>query len=476
MTLANFNLKKSLLALSFLGIVSFSTNVFAHLPPLQNNSTEQHSLAPMLQKVMPAIVNISVLGVSAGKIKDKNADDSQADDEGDSNDDDSADSHSDTNLRKFISLGSGVIVDAHNGYIVTNSHVLRNAKTINVTLSDGRQMTASIIGGDNVADIAVLQIKAKNLSELPLHDIDSTKVGDFVVAIGNPYGLNQTVTSGIVSALQRTNLGIEGYENFIQTDAPINPGNSGGALVNLSGELIGINTAIFSPDGGNVGIGFAVPSNVVKSVMTQIIKYGSVRRGLMGIMVQPITTNLAEALSLADIKGALVSQVSPESPAAKAGILPGDIIRKIDNTPINLASDVTNIVGLLREGSKINLEILRNKKVLNLSLITASPKEYQKNSMANNPLIYGANLRDFSQITAIHGLVQGVQITGLAEQSPLWRATPLGLRPGDVIVSANMKPVHNTNELLQIAKTSKQLLLNVYRDTGAMFVVVKMEP
>ncbi len=231
------------------------------------------------------------------------------------------------------------------------------------------------------------------------------------MAIGNPFGLSQSVTSGIVSALQRTNLGIEGYENFIQTDAPINPGNSGGALVDLEGQLIGINTAIFTPDTGNVGIGFAVPANVVKSVMNQLIKYGSVRRGLMGIMIQPITPEIAQVLKLNNTNGALVAQIAPDSPAAKAGVRPGDIIQKVNNQQIIKATQVTNIVGLLRVGSKIDLTILRDGKEINVSLITASPKEYQKASMAQNPLLYGVNLRDFNQITALHGLVQGVQIT-----------------------------------------------------------------
>lgn len=475
-------MKRTLLALSVLTALSTTAFIvptaYAHLPP-EAKSSGMASLSPMLQKVMPAVVNISVFGQS-----DKNTSAKEDSDANSNSDDDDADQNSNDNGakptlpsgagHKFISLGSGVIVDAVNGYIVTNAHVVKDARIINVTLGDSRQTKAKVIGFDTPSDIAILQIKEKNLTALPLADSQNVKVGDFVVAIGNPFGLNQTVTSGIVSGLQRTNLGIDGYENFIQTDAPINPGNSGGALVNMSGELIGINTAIVTPDGGNIGIGFAVPTNVVKSVMTQLLKYGSVHRGLMGVMVQAISPDIAAAFGSPNLKGGLIAQVAPLSPAGKAGIQAGDIIQKINGQPINSATDVSSIVGLLRMGSKIDLEVLRNNKLLSFTLITASPSEYQKEAIAQNPLLFGVNLRDFNQVTAVHGLVQGVQITGISQDSPLWRSTPVGLRPGDIIISANHKNTTNTADLVNIAKHSRELLLNVYRENAAMFVVVKI--
>lgn len=456
-------------ALLSAGLLMGIPSAWAHLPPEATMNNGTPSLAPMLKNVLPTVVNIAVTGVRLGSFSDIDSSNNDKNNQANQNTDD----NSQPKLRKFLSLGSGVIVDAKNGYVITNAHVLRNASTVNVMLNDGRQRQAKIIGLDKTSDIAVIQIKADGLTAVQMSNSDNLKVGDFVVAIGNPFGLNQTVTSGIISGLQRTNLGIEGYENFIQTDAPINPGNSGGALVNLSGQLVGINTAIFTPNEGNVGIGFAVPANVVQSVMTQIIRYGSVHRGMMGILIQPLNPALADAMGLHGIQGALVTQVSRGSPAFKAGIEPGDIIQKVDNKTITEAPQVTNIVGLLRMGSKVDLEILRNGKTLNLSLITASPQDYRKTTMAENPLLFGVNLRDFNQITAIQGIVQGVQITGIAQESPLWRATPIGLRPGDVIISANKKPVKNTADLVNIAKESKELVLNVIRNGGAMFVAVK---
>lgn len=472
------NLKKNLLFTAVAAIListGLSLPTYAHLPS-QDEHQVVPSLSPMLQKVMPAVVNISVIGYSNKRIpnrslgQDKNSSDKNSNNDDDDDDDDSAGPSG----HKFISLGSGVIVDAFNGYVITNAHVLKNAKEISVKLNDGQQSDAKLIGMDSLSDIAILQIKPNHLSALPLAESKNVKVGDFVVAIGNPFGLSQTVTSGIVSGLQRTNLGIEGYENFIQTDAPINPGNSGGALANLQGQLIGINTAIFSPDGGgNVGIGFAVPSDVVRSVMTQIIKYGSVRRGLLGILLQPLTPTLAEAMNISSLKGALIAQVSPNSPADRAGLKAGDLIVKLNGEAITEAPQVTNIIGLLRVSSKIDMEVLRQGKTVNTSIVITSPQDYQKATISQNPLFYGANLRDFNQLTASHGEVQGVQVTGLSQDSPLWRASPVGLRPGDVIVTANMQPVKNTQNLMSLAKQNKQLVLNVYRGPSAMFVVIK---
>lgn len=428
----------------------------AALPP-EINGQALPSLAPMLTKVLPAVVNVSTIGVINPQV-DPFAQPTQSAKDG---------------PKKFAALGSGVIVDAKNGYILTNAHVIRDATTVTVTLKNGVQKVAKVIGVDNASDVAVLKITADNLTAIPLANSDNAQVGDFVVAIGNPFGLNQTVTSGIVSALQRTDLGIEGYENFIQTDAPINPGNSGGALVNLSGQLIGINTAILAPDGGNIGIGFAIPSNMAKSIMEQLIKYGSVRRGLLGIMIQSLTPSLADAFHLPNTTGVIVTQVTANSPAAKAGIQTGDIVQSLNGQSVTDAVQITNIIGLLRVGDSVDVKLLRAGKTLDIPVIIASPAEYLQDSQALNPLLFGLNIRNFNQLTALHGAVQGVQITGIAEESPAFHATPVGLRPGDVIISANMKPVQNVDQLLAIAKQSKELVLNVLRGEGAMFVVVK---
>jgi Do/DeqQ family serine protease len=262
--------------------------------------------------------------------------------------------------QKTHSRGSGVVIDARKGYVVTNHHVIEKANEITVNLQDGREFKAEIIGTDPETDVALMKIPAENLTTLPSANSDQLRVGDFVVAIGNPFGLGQTVTSGIVSALGRSGLGIEGYEDFIQTDASINPGNSGGALVNLRGELIGINTAIFAPSGGNVGIGFAIPSNMVQQVVQHLVQFGEVQRGSLGIRIQELTPQLASALGLENShKGAVVTEIAVDSPAEKAGLQPADVIVAINNQPVNRVSEVRNRVGLLRIGEKVALTVLR---------------------------------------------------------------------------------------------------------------------
>ena len=452
----------------------------ASLPSAVNGQSTP-SLAPMLTKIMPAVVNVSAIGEvydNAGPESNSNANNQNNSNSANNSDNQGNQSQSNQGSqnqgpRKFAALGSGVIVDAARGYILTNAHVIRDARVVTITLSDGRQKTAKIIGIDPASDVAVLQIEARNLTAIPLANSDDLKVGDFVVAIGNPFGLSQTVTSGIVSALQRTDLGIDGVENFIQTDAPINLGNSGGALANLQGQLIGINTAILAPDGGgSIGIGFAIPSNMAKSIMMQLINYGSVRRGLLGIMIQTLNPSLADAFNIPNSTGVVVAQVNPNSPAARAGMQAGDIIQQVDGQKVTNSPQVTNIVGLVRAGSPVNLTVLRHGKSIDMHIIITTPNQYLQITKEANPLLFGINMQDFSQVSAFHGPVQGVQVTGVAEESPAGQAKPVGLRPGDVIISANLKPIHNVNELLAEAKQSKQLLLNVLRGSAAMFVVL----
>jgi serine protease Do len=269
----------------------------------------------------------------------------------------------------------------------------------------------------------------------------------------------------------RNDLGIEGFEDFIQTDASINPGNSGGALVDLQGNLIGINTAILAPNGGNIGIGFAIPSDMAKAIMEQLIKYGSVGRGVAGIMMQSLTPELAQAIGEPNAKGALISQVSKNSPASKAGLCVGDVIMKINGSSVTTAGQVKNAIGLLRAGSNVNLELLRRNKTVTTTLVTADPKVFDQQKRSANPYLYGLSMRDYNAQVPNLGLVQGIQILHLSDSTPAWQA---GLRPGDVITSANQHAVRSLEQLEQIAQaTHNELLLNVYRGNGAAFFVIQ---
>lgn len=419
------------------------------------------SLAPMLEKAMPSIVNVAVQGkISTGEMDPEH----------------DPKKHVPTKPKKFDSIGSGVIIDDKRGYVVTNAHVINHATTITLTLYDGRRVLAKVIGADNETDIAVLQIKADNLKALPHGDSNQLKVGDFVVAIGNPFGLNsfgnnQSATFGIVSALRRNTLNIEGVENFIQTDAAINPGNSGGALVNTEGQLVGINTAIITPFGGNIGIGFAIPINMVKDVVKQLIQFGSVNRGLMGIYVQHLTPELVQAFGLpTGTKGALITQVNDNSPAAKAGLKSGDVITHINDTAITDSAQVKTTIGLLRIGTSVKMKVIRDKRVLTINAIVTSVKQHEMQIQAANPFLYGLALADFTQQTPLQGIITGVQIVGASEQSAGYRA---GLRPGDVISQANGRLVQNIKELSDIARQAQnQLLLRVLRGSGALYIVI----
>ena len=316
-----------------------------------------NTIAPMLKEAMPAIVNVKAqtkitnFNLLRELQKERNRDEENKN---------GIPPLSGT----ILSVASGIIIDATRGYIITNAHVINDMQTITITLSDRRHFTAKLIGMDKPSDIALLQIKASHLTAIPLGDSNTVKVGDFVAAIGNPFGLNQTATAGIVSALGRTTLGIENYENFIQTDAPINPGNSGGALINMQGQLIGMNTAILAPNQGNIGIGFAIPINMVESIVNQLIHFGNVKRGVLGIGVQDITPDLANAFQLTSDNGAVITQVLPHSPAQKAHLQIGDIILSINNSRIKSASDVINTIGFLRVNSTVQLTLrLPNKTI-----------------------------------------------------------------------------------------------------------------
>lgn len=448
--------------LSALFTFLISTGLFFGAPALSAANIIDTSIAPMLQQALPAIVNIK----ATVKINDFDT------------------------LREILkqrgriqpgqplpstvdSVGSGVIVDDKNGYILTNAHVVSDAQSITVTLGDGRHFTAKLIGLDKPSDVALLQIKAKSLTAVKLADSSKLQVGDFVAAIGNPFGLSQTVTSGIVSALGRTTLGIENYENFIQTDAPINPGNSGGALIDMHGNLVGLNTAILAPDRGSVGIGFAIPSNMAKSVMLQLLEYGNVKRGTLGIGAQDITPELADAFNLGSSKGAVITQVLPDSPAQQAGLHVGDIIQSVNGTAVKNASDVVNTIGFLRVDTRTNIDLLRQNKHITASVVLSDAKKRQEFIEKQDPFLYGVALKDFTLLSPIHGNVQGILVVSVMENSKSWQSD---LQPGDVITSANQQKVTNISELKAVTmKADKTLLLNVLRGPTAIFLVMNKE-
>ncbi|EKE00752.1 MAG: hypothetical protein ACD_21C00284G0017 [uncultured bacterium] len=428
--------------------------------PVAGIIAEAHpSLAPMLQKVMETVVNISVRGeIPAANLQAQGKQRIQ--------------NNSRFNPR-FEDLGSGVIIDAEHGYIVTNAHVIKDAQAITVTLSNGRSIRAKVIGYDAPSDIAVIQIKANRLKNANFGDSDKLKVGDFVCAIGNPFGLQQTVTSGVISGLERSELGVEGFENFIQTDASINPGSSGGALVNMSGELIGINTAIIAPVPVNIGIGLAIPSNMVKSITEQLIKYGRVRRGVMGVMVQNITPALAEAMNLQHPgEGALISEVIEGSPAATAGLKSKDVIIKIMDKPVHSSTQIRNVASLLSIGSKVDLQVRRGNKLITLQPIIADPDNLKKVAQeAPTTLLSGLGLKSFNLLID-NKQIKGVEVLYVADGSV---AHSCGLIPGDIILTATNQPVTTINELQTIAnKNNKQLLLEVKRGlSGNIFLVLE---
>ncbi len=434
----------------------------AALPPADSQGEELPSLAPMLGRVLPSVVNIAT--ESRVRVQDNPL-------------------FQDPFFRRFFgmpdmprerktqALGSGVIVDAQHGYILTNNHVVDKADEITVTLKDGRSFNAKLVGKDPETDVAVVQIKADHLTAVPLADSDRLRVGDFVVAIGNPFGLGQTVTSGIVSALGRTGLGIEGYEDFIQTDASINPGNSGGALVNLHGELVGINTAILAPGGGNVGIGFAIPVNMAQQIMTQLVEHGEVRRGRLGVLVQDLTPDLAKAFDIKQTQGAVIAKVVKDSPAEKAGLKAGDVVVDVNGKPVMTSSELRNSIGLLRVGETVTLDVIRDGESHTIKVTIAEPVQVKLEGKQINPRFRGAVFGAIGEDNPDYGHINGIAVLDVTPGSPAWAA---GLHKGDVVVSVNRKPVTNLEEFRKDAQdSSRGLLLNIRRGDGALFILIQ---
>ena len=372
-----------------------------------------------------------------------------------------------------LSAGSGVIVDAAKGYVLTNNHVVANGVDIRVTLKDRRVFDAEIVGTDPGTDIALLQIESDNLTALPMGDSSILEVGDFVVALGNPFGLGQTVTSGIISALDRSGINPQGYEDFIQTDASINPGNSGGALVTLDGKLIGINSAIIAPSGGNVGIGFAVPINMARSIMEQLIEFGEVQRGALGVVVQDVTPDLAEALGLNVQNGAIVSSVEPGSAAEQAGIRMGDVITAVDGRPIMDSSDLRNEIGLRRIGRSVEVALIRNgdEIVFAAEIRGRTQQDAMQRGELGPDVLAGVELAELATGMPGYGTVEGVAVIDVDRASAAGRS---GLLPGDVIIGVNNKPVINMQTLQdQLEETSRPVAFTIFRKGATIFLVVR---
>ncbi|GAA0787374.1 MULTISPECIES: Do family serine endopeptidase DegQ [Pseudomonadati] len=421
--------------------------------PMSVDGQALPSLAPMLERTTPAVVSVAVSGtqVSKQQVPDvfryffgPNAPQEQV------------------RERPFRGLGSGVIIDAEKGYIVTNNHVINGADDIQIGLSDGREVEAKLIGADKESDIALLQIEAKNLTAIKQTDSDEVRVGDFAVAIGNPFGLGQTVTSGIVSALGRSGLGIEMLENFIQTDASINSGNSGGALVNLNGELMGINTAIVAPNGGNVGIGFAIPANMVNSLVSQIIEHGEVRRGVLGVAGRDLDKELAKAFGLETQHGAFVNEVVPDSAAANAGIKAGDIIISVNGRKIKSFQELRAKVATMGAGVKVEFGIIRDGDNKTVKATLGKADSVEAAAGALHPMLQGATLQTGNK---------GVEITDVAQGSP---AAMSGLQKGDFIVGINRTPIKDLKTFKALLeKQQGSVALKILRDNNLSYLVLR---
>ena len=427
--------------------------------PTEVAGTPMPSLAPIVKRASPAVVNIATRGTIAERgQKNPLLEDPffrrffEVPEQG-------------PREREFQSAGSGVVIDSKQGLIVTNAHVVENATEITVTTIEGRDYKATVVGSDTASDVAVVKVKDAKLAELPIGDSSKAEVGDFVLAIGNPFGLQHTVTYGIVSALGRSGINPDGYEDFIQTDASINPGNSGGALINLRGELIGVNSAILSRSGGNIGIGFAIPSNMVRSVVDQLVKYGEVKRGVLGVHIVTLTPDIADSLGAKDAQGALVQEVVEGSAAEKAGVKAGDVVTAVNGQAVKSGPELRNRIGLMRVGENVDLTVLRDGKTRHFAVLVLARSGGEESTTAAAGVHHafeGADLAD-----APGG---GVLVRAIEAGSP---AAGTALKPNDVITNVNRQHVGSVKELRAVAKDQTTLVLTVRRGSATLIVPVR---
>lgn len=420
------------------------------------------TLAPMLEEVVPTVVNIATEGFVEQSAHPFFSDPffSQF-----------LEMPQRRSRRKTQSLGSGVIVDAGNGLVLTNAHVIDNAQKITVNLLDGREFKAEVVGSDPETDIAVIKIASDDLIGINLAESNDLRVGDFVIAIGNPFGLGQTVTSGIVSALGRSGLGVTGYEDLIQTDASINPGNSGGALVNLNGRLVGLNTAIYSGTGGNIGIGFAIPIDMVKQVMSQLVEFGEVTRGFIGVEYQNLTRELSQAFGLDQyLEGVVLVEVLDGSPAGKAGLEVGDVITRINNKRIKNAIQFDNEIAMNRAGAEVDISYLRRGSQKSISLLIGTNEVPDNKTILKNERFSNTTVGEISRESELYDKVSGIMIYSLKKGSRTWSS---GLREGDIIVSVNRYASPSIDTFVNLlARFKGPLRLKVYRGYQSGFITV----
>ncbi|HBR1512591.1 TPA: serine endoprotease DegQ [Klebsiella quasipneumoniae subsp. quasipneumoniae] len=455
-------MKKQTLLLSALALsIGLSLSVLppaaASLPTQVPGQGALPSLAPMLEKVLPAVVSVQVEGTASPTLNmpeelkkyfGDNAPQEQA--------------------QPFEGLGSGVIIDAAKGYVLTNNHVINQAQKISVQLNDGREFDAKLVGSDEQSDIALLQlIKPSNLTQIAIADSDKLRVGDFAVAVGNPFGLGQTATSGIISALGRSGLNLEGLENFIQTDASINRGNSGGALLNLNGELIGINTAILAPGGGSIGIGFAIPSNMAKTLADQLIQFGEIKRGLLGIKGMEMSADIAKAMNLNVQHGAFVSEVLPNSGSAKAGIKSGDVIVSLNGKPLNSFAELRSRIATTEPGTKVKLGLLRDGKPVDVEVTLDKSTSSTASAELIIPALQGASFSDGQMKDGTKGVVIDNVDKGSA-------AAQVGLHKDDIIIGLNRERIHSIAELRKVLEGKPPVIaLNVIRGNESIYLLLR---
>ncbi|MBW9398816.1 serine endoprotease DegQ [Leclercia sp. EC_58] len=447
----------SALALSIGLSLSASYPLAAALPSQVPGEAALPSLAPMLEKVLPAVVSVQVEGtaVQSQRIPEelkKYFGDEAPDQQG----------------QPFEGLGSGVIIDAAKGYVLTNNHVISHADKISVQMNDGREFDAKLIGGDDQSDIALLQLQnPTGLTQIAIADSDKLRVGDFAVAVGNPFGLGQTATSGIISALGRSGLNLEGLENFIQTDASINRGNSGGALLNLNGELIGINTAILAPGGGSVGIGFAIPSNMARTLAQQLIEFGEVKRGLLGIKGTEMSADIAKAFNLNVQRGAFVSEVLPNSGSAKAGVKSGDVIVSLNDKPLSSFAELRSRIATTEPGATVKLGILRDGKPMDLQVTLDKSTSSSASAEMIAPALQGATLSDGQ----LKDGTKGITLDSVEKSSP---AAQAGLHQDDVIIGVNRVRVQSIAEMRKVLESKPTVIaLQIVRGNDTLYILLR---